>query len=67
MIEQVIVRMEDCRQLRYCARGVRELFARYGLDYSDFLQNGISAEKLLKASGNDAMAVAAVEVARGRK
>lgn len=67
MTEQVIVRMEDCRQLRYCARGVRELFARYGLDYSDFLQNGISAEKLLEASGNDAMALAAVEVARGRK
>ena len=67
MTEDVIVKMEDCRQLRYCARGVRELFARYGLDYSDFLQNGISAEKLLEASGNDAMALAAVEVARGRK
>lgn len=67
MTEQVIVRMGDGRQLRYCARGVRELFARYGLDYSDFLQNGISAEKLLEASGNDAMALAAVEVARGQK
>lgn len=67
MTEQVIVRMGDLRSLRYCARGVREFFARHELDYSDFLQNGIPAEKLLAASGNDAMAVAAVEVARGRK
>jgi hypothetical protein len=64
--EQVIVRMGDLRSLRYCARGVREFFARHELDYNDFLQNGIPAEKLLAASGNDAMAVAAVEVARGR-
>ena len=67
MTEQVIVRMGDMRSLRYCARGVREFFARHELDYSDFLQNGVPAEKLLAASDNDAMAVAAVEVARGRK
>ena len=67
MTEQAIVRMEDMRSLRYCARGVREFFARHELDYSVFLQNGISAEKLLAASGNDAMAEAAVEVARGRQ
>lgn len=67
MTDQVIVRMEHCRHLRYCARGVRELFARYGLDYSDFLNNGIDSEKLLVATGNDGMALAAVEVARGRQ
>ncbi len=66
-MEQVTVRMEDMRALRYCARGVREFFARHELDYTDFLQNGVPAEKLLEASGNDAMAVAAVEVARGRQ
>jgi len=65
--EQVIVRMEHLRSLRYCARGVREFFARYELDYPDFLQNGVPAETLLGASNNDAMALAAVEVARGRK
>ena len=65
MSEPVVVTMEHCRTLRYCARGVRALFARYGLDYADFLQNGIQAEKLLDATGNDGMAQAAVEVARG--
>ena len=67
MTEQAIVRMGDLRSLRYCARGVREFFARHELDYNDFLQNGVPAEKLLAASGNDAMAIAAVEVARGRQ
>lgn len=67
MTTHVIVQMEHCRELRYCARGVRELFARYGLDYTDFLNNGIDSDKLLEATGNDGMALAAVEVARGRK
>ena len=67
MTTEVIVLMAHCRELRYCARGVRELFARYGLDYSDFLVNGISASRLLEATGDDAMAQAAVEVASGRK
>lgn len=64
---EVIVRMEDCRSLRYCARGVRELFSRYGLDFSDFLKNGIPADKLLEATNNDGMVIAAVEVASGRQ
>lgn len=67
MTTHIIVRMEHCRKLRYCARGVRELFARYGLDYINFLNNGIDSDKLLEATGNDGMALAAVEVARGRE
>ena len=67
MTEDVIVRMEHCRELRYCARGVRELCARYGLDYTDFLLHGISGKELLSASDNDAMAAAVVEVAHGRQ
>jgi hypothetical protein len=64
---EVIVKMEHCRSLRYCARGVRELFARYGLDFSDFLKNGIPADRLLEATNNDGMCIAAVEVASGRQ
>lgn len=67
MSDQTIVRIEHCRQLRYCARGIRELFSRYGLDYADFLQNGIDADQLVTATNGDAMVLAAVEVARGRK
>lgn len=63
---EVIVRMEHCRSLRYCARGVREVFRRYNLDYGDFLKNGIPADKLLAATNNDGMVQAVVEVASGR-
>jgi len=65
--QPVIVRMEDLRQLRYCARGVRAFFERHGLDYNRFLSEGIEAEELLTASNHDGMAQAAVEVAHGRK
>ena len=67
MTTSVTVRIEHCRELRYCARGIRALFFRYNLDYSDFLANGIDSERLLCATNNDAMALAAVEVAHGRK
>ena len=65
--DPVIVMMRDCRNLRYCASGVRALFARYNLDYSEFLRSGICSEELLRATNNDGMALAAVEVARGRQ
>ncbi|HSH42874.1 MAG TPA: hypothetical protein VK973_12190 [Arenicellales bacterium] len=63
--EEVIVTLRDIRALRYCSRGARQFCARHGLDYSDFLRNGISSRELL-ATG-DAMAIKAVEVARGRR
>lgn len=65
--QPIVVRMEHLRQLRYCSRGVRAFFARYGLDYSRFLSEGIEASVLLEASNHDEMAVAAVEVASGKR
>lgn len=64
MTGPVIVTMQDIRAAKMCSRGTRGFFARHGLDYSDFLTNGIPAEKL-EATG-DAMAVRVCEVARGR-
>lgn len=63
----VVVRIEHCRKLLYCSRGIRELLARYGFDYSDFLVNGVDAQALLEASNYDAMVVDVVEVARGEE
>lgn len=62
-----VVRMEHCRKLMYCSRGVRELLGRYGFDYSEFLVNGVDAQALLEASNNDSMVAAVVEVARGEE
>lgn len=46
----------------FCARGSRQFFARYGLDWDDFRRNGIDAEKL-RATG-DALALAVIEHAQ---
>lgn len=56
------VQLKHIRQLGYCRRGAVKFFARHGWDWSDFLRNGIDAEKLI-ATG-DAMAMKAVEVAK---
>lgn len=51
-----------CTRTRYCANGARAFFARHGLDWSDFLRNGIDGAAFT-ATG-DAMALKAVEHAR---
>lgn len=56
-----IVRMVHIRQAKMCSSGAREFFKRHGLDWQDFLNNGIDAEKL-RATG-DAMAIQVVKVA----
>lgn len=66
-MSNVIVKIEHCRKLLYCSRGIRDLFARCGLNYSDFLVNGIDAQTLLEASNYDAMVEAVVEVASGEE
>ncbi|MGH8075619.1 MAG: hypothetical protein ACREO4_16335 [Lysobacter sp.] len=43
----------------YCSRGGRAWFARYGLDWSDFVRNGIDEQALL-ATG-DGMAIGLVK------
>jgi hypothetical protein len=35
-----------CRELGYCNRGLREWFAREGLDWPAFVKHGIAAEEL---------------------
>lgn len=61
------VHMYHMRRLDYCSGGVREFFARHGLDYPKFLQEGIDSEELLEACGHDHMAVQVVEVANGEQ
>lgn len=63
-MSDVIVKMTHARQAKYCAPGMRLYCKRFGLDYLDFVKNGISADKLLKLTNNDALAVKAVEIAK---
>ena len=64
MIMGIRVLHEDFRSLGYCNRGCRQLCAEHGVSWADLLQNGIDESVLLEL--NDAMAYAAVEVARKR-
>lgn len=63
MTPPVVVTMAHIRKARMCSRGTRTFFIRHGLDWQQFLKEGIPAEKL-EATG-DAMALRVVEVARG--
>lgn len=67
MNDPIIIKLEHARQLGYCSKGMRRLCEKYGLDYLDFIKNGISAEKLLSITNNDWMVQQVVEVARGVK
>lgn len=58
----VIVTMRHVRKAHMCARGARQWFDRYGLDYAQFLREGLPADQLL-ATGC-ALARRVVEVAR---
>lgn len=57
-----IVRIEHCRQLRYCARGMRAFFERHGLDWQRFRAEGLPVEDFERTG--DAMAIAAARLAR---
>ena len=48
---------------RHCAWGLREFWRNHGLDFADFLLNGIRADRLL--STGDPRAVAAVKRKQG--
>lgn len=64
-MNETIVTLADIRVLKYCSGGARRFFQRHQLSWSDFLENGIPASELEKTG--DAMAIKAIEVARGRR
>lgn len=60
-MNELIVTHADMRSLGYCNRGAQEWFARHGLDWSRFIDEGLPADVLL-ATG-DSMAQDVVQVA----
>jgi len=61
----MIIRIDDMRRAGHCVRGVRGWFATHGLDFRDFLENGIEADQLV-ATG-DALAERVVKLAEERR
>ena len=60
-----IVTHQHLRSLGYCNRGLRRWFAEQGIEWSEFLENGIDSQ-YLRASGN-AMAIAASDLADAQR
>ena len=61
----MIIRMEDLRAAGFCSGGGRAWFEHYGLDWSQFLREGLDESEFL-ATG-DALALKLIEVAHGRR
>ena len=62
MTEDFIITARDLQAKGFCAPGARRWFHAHGLDFNDFLKNGIAASALLAT--NDGMAARAVELVR---
>lgn len=64
--EIIIVTMRDVRAAKGCSAGARAFCLQHGIDWNEFLKNGV-ASNILEETG-DAMAINLVKVARnGRK
>lgn len=57
------VKMEHARRLGFCAHGVRDVCQRLGIDYADFIINGIDSEVLSLVAGDNAQVRAVIEEA----
>lgn len=67
MIEQntnAVVTINDIASIAYCRRGARKFFADRGLDWSEFLKNGIPISTL--ETFDDVMVQDAIAVAKAR-
>lgn len=57
----MIITINHAKQSKMCSRGARMFAKRHGINWSDFLKNGIDEKELLKL--NDAMATRVVKEA----
>lgn len=64
LTEDFIIRMHDIRAAKMCSSGARHWFQTRGLDWMDFLNNGVLASKLLETE--DALATRLVKITQER-
>lgn len=62
MIDEPRVYMRHIRQAGMCAHGIRAFANRHGIDFKEFVENGLPVS-VLEATG-DAMALKVVEIAK---
>lgn len=56
---QPVVKISHIRAVGFCGKGVRQFFARHGMDWQTFLESGLPVDHFL-ATG-DAMAIRLAE------
>lgn len=59
------VKMTDIRSLKFCSNGARNFFKKHGMDWSEFIKNGLPESEFLRTG--DHMAMQAVEQSRKRR
>lgn len=64
-MSDLIIRIDDIRLAGYCVSGARGWFKDHGLDFRDFIRNGIPASEFI-AKG-DQLAVTVVERKKERE
>lgn len=48
MTDNLIIRIDDIRKAGHCVTGAKAWFDRHGLDFRDFLKNGIPAAEFIE-------------------
>jgi hypothetical protein len=61
----MLIRMEDINAAGFCGLGARRWFHSRGIDFNDFMKNGIDADELI--ARGDHLAVVVVERKRKRE
>jgi hypothetical protein len=61
----MIVKITDIRATGHCTLGIRRWFDSRGIDFHDFMRNGIEAERLLETG--DGLAKRVVTAIENRK
>jgi len=49
------VHMRHARAFKFCSKGVRAFCVKFNIDFSDFIANGIDAQKLIDLNDDQAM------------
>jgi len=62
--DEIIITMADITRAGICARGAKGWFADNGLDFRDFLKNGISATQMLAVGDAHGALVVARKIGR---
>ena len=63
MSDELMVYLRHIKAAGYCiARGAKPWFEHHGLDWRDFIRNGIPASRILAA--NDSLSALVVEIAQ---